>query len=384
MSRSSLTLSAAQAHRHGGHPIARILDKNDTEYNRVYLIKDMHAASASGSGLGGSKLVAPSRLFSESSSRQQSSEKWQTMPFVQQMFPKGLNFSKHESKQMDDDDRKSTNDDVDMFCSEDDDDEQDAKSDKESQVTGDETKSLSQPSQAIISLLPHEISLGRHLFMIPDTKSRQSLYLAGPSGSGKSTFAFNYAKWWQNDIGRGDGVIFIFSRLDEDPVLDQLVDYSSKRLKPIRILINDELVHDPIDPVEMSEMAAKKSGGKPALVIFDDIDTIKDDGQKRAVQKLRDDILETGRHQDIYVITTAHLLMNWKATMTSLNEAHVVVFFPHSTGRYQINRFLQQHCGLSIQQCRKVCNIESRWLAVYRHYPQYLMWETGVMLMSSI
>lgn len=199
--------------------------------------------------------------------------------------------------------------------------------------------------------------------MIPsDEAQRDNLFIAGPSGSGKSTYASEYIRLFKKLYP--DRNIIIFSRVDHDPALDIY--------NPTRIMINEELVDDPIDPVkELSN----------SLVIFDDIDTIKDKAQRNAVTALRDDILETGRHANIFVITTSHQLCNWKATKASLNEANSITFFPKSGARNQMIRCLKDYCGIEKKDVKRILDLPSRWVTILRRYPQTILYESGIFLL---
>ena len=66
------------------------------------------------------------------------------------------------------------------------------------------------------------------------------------------------------------------------------------------------------------------------------MDTISDDKLRKAVQKLRADLLETGRHGDVYVLSTSHIFRGGKVTAAALNESTAVVMYPKSGDVYHI------------------------------------------------
>ena len=66
--------------------------------------------------------------------------------------------------------------------------------------------------------------------------------------------------------------------------------------------------------------------------IFYDIDVIFDKKIREAVRNILNQILEIGRHFKIHCIVTSHFPTNGKDTRRSLNEAHTVTYFFHSTG----------------------------------------------------
>lgn len=198
---------------------------------------------------------------------------------------------------------------------------------------------------------------------LPNKATRDSLYIAGASGSGKSTYASFYIREYQKMFPKNR--IIVFSRVAMDPAFDTI-----KGLK--RFLIDDSLVEKPIEPKELTN----------SLVIFDDIDTIPDKKQNEAVRQLRDSILETGRHESIYVISTSHQLMNYKHTRTLLLEATSTTFFIKSGSAYHINRFLKEYCGLNKKQIQHILNLPSRWVTILKTYPQCVLYETGCYLLS--
>jgi hypothetical protein len=194
---------------------------------------------------------------------------------------------------------------------------------------------------------------------IPNPDTREVPYIAGPAGSGKSTYVCDYAQKFK----KNDWDIYLFSRLDEDKSLD--------KLKPTRIKIDNALIDDPIDVTK--EM---KNG---ALVIFDDVDTINDKKQRDAVYKLINDILEIGRHVDVYCAVTNHLINpnDKKFGRTILNECSSITFFPKSGSVYQIKYVLKNYFGFSNDQIRMILELPSRWITLHKSSPQCVLFEKG-------
>lgn len=188
-------------------------------------------------------------------------------------------------------------------------------------------------------------------------------YVAGPSGSGKSYYVGNYIEMFKKQHKNAN--VWIFSRVEEDKALDK---HDVKR-----ILLDDGILEDPIDPAELSK-------GKPTLVIFDDIDTIRDKDIRDEVLRLRDDVLETGRHDNITSISTNHLIMDYKKTRTLLNEVKFVTVFPKSGTSYHIKRLLKEYVGLEKAMIQKIMNLPSRWVTVYKVAPMLVLYERGCFL----
>jgi hypothetical protein len=196
--------------------------------------------------------------------------------------------------------------------------------------------------------------------VLPNINKRECLYIAGPSGSGKSTYASAYMEMYKLMYPKRK--LYIFSRVEKDETLD--------KLKPIRIKLDEELKNDPINPEEL----------KCSCVLFDDIDTIREKDIAKAVKDLRTDLLETGRHEDVNVISTSHQITNYKDTRVLLNEATAITFFPSSGSTYHITRFLKMYCGLDKRNIERALRLPSRWVTIYKTYPQYVVYEKGVYL----
>lgn len=220
-----------------------------------------------------------------------------------------------------------------------------------------------------------ENKLQRELFLdndnnkivpVPDIDTRECIYVSAPSGAGKSTYVADYAVQYKKLYPKNP--IYMFSRVPKDKSIDS-------KVKVKRIMINENLVNNPIEPDELTN----------SLVIFDDIDTIPDKKQKLAVVKIRTDLLQTGRHEDVYVASTTHQISNYRETRELLAESRAVTFFPGSGDTYHIEYFLRKYTGMKKQEdINKIIGLPSRWVTIYKTYPMYILHEQGVMLMNNV
>jgi hypothetical protein len=192
---------------------------------------------------------------------------------------------------------------------------------------------------------------------------RDVLYVAGASGSGKSTYISSYVAEYKRRFPKNK--VYIISRLDKDEALD--------KHNPIRILLDDDFIEDPVQPDELAD----------SLVVFDDTDTIKQKELQKAVNHLKNDILETGRHHRIFMCIVSHLLTNHGETKTVLNECTSVTFFPSSGSLRQITYMLESYIGLTKKDVKKITKMKSRAITVFKHYPQAIMAEHELHLLSS-
>jgi hypothetical protein len=108
-------------------------------------------------------------------------------------------------------------------------------------------------------------------------------------------------------------------------------------------------------------------------VIFDDIDAISDKKVKQAVMDFRSQILLTGRHYNISVLSTSHMICDYRATREQINESHFITFYPAGGANYHIKRFLKEYCGLKQNDITKILGLPSRWVTVHKNYPMYVL-----------
>jgi len=193
----------------------------------------------------------------------------------------------------------------------------------------------------------------------PDTE-RQILYITGASGSGKSTYTKNYIKQYKKMYPKRP--VYLFSALKEDESLDEI--------NPERIVIDDSLVEQPLLAEDF----------KDSCVIFDDTDCISNKKHREAVNNILGEILETGRHFNTTCILTFHLATGGRDTRRILNEAHSVVYFPHSGSNVGLKRLLQDYLGIDKKTMKEIKDSKSRWATIFRNYPNVIMTEKDIWL----
>lgn len=192
-----------------------------------------------------------------------------------------------------------------------------------------------------------------HIVPFPNIDEREVIYIAGKSGSGKSTYASQYIYNYLQCFPKNK--VYVFSRLKMSDVL--------KAMGCIEIPINENLTDIDIHK-DMED----------ALCLFDDIDTIRDKNLRDSVYAIQSDILETGRHRNIHIVITSHLINgnDKKKTRTVINEANKVTFFPRGGNQHGIKYFLQHYSGFSKKQIESIMNIPSRWITINQDYPSYI------------
>ncbi len=224
------------------------------------------------------------------------------------------------------------------------------------------TKLYSKLKPKLNNLIGKTLSL-RDGFIQPIKENmHQSILLFGRAGVGKSTFIRKFCK--ASRRRNPELTVVLFSKKDSDPSLDSM--------NPTRIPL-DEKLH--LDPIKVEEL-------KDCIVIFDDTEALADPKVDKAVHRLRDDLVNTGRQYGIIVISAVHSLLNHKRTREILQENTHLVYFPMGGCKNQIEGFMKRYVGLKGDTITKLLKIPSRWCMLRIAYPMCVLYETGVMMIT--
>lgn len=183
--------------------------------------------------------------------------------------------------------------------------------------------------------------------------------ISGPSLCGKSFFAWMIAEDYKRQFPKNP--IYLLSAVDRDPNLD--------KVKPTRIDCNEKIVDDPI---QLNEL-------KNSLVIFDDIDAFPNKDISKALNHLRDTIMTTGRHENIAVISTTHLLLEGDKSKKAITQAFTFVIFPSTGGEYHATELLKRYMGYKKDKIQQITSVLSRWVLINR-VPRYILHEKGAFM----
>lgn len=198
---------------------------------------------------------------------------------------------------------------------------------------------------------------------LPQFNQTERCYIAGPTGSGKSYYVSKYLEQLKKVFP--ERTIYIFSDVKEDPVLDKIGDI-------VRVNLDEDALDMP--PPSPEQLAN-------SICVFDDIDSIQNKKMYAMIQALRDSLLRRGRHENISVIVTSHLMSNYKDTRIILNECNSITFFPRSGASDAIRYTLKKYGAMNKQQIDEVLNLPSRWVTLNKHYPMYVLYEKGIYLL---
>lgn len=191
--------------------------------------------------------------------------------------------------------------------------------------------------------------------MLPGEEKREVIFIAGPEGAGKTTWARNYANQFRNSYPSSN--FWVISKT-EDTIINEL--------KPDRIKIDKDFVK-PISPHVF----------KDGLVMFDDVENVHDDKQRKAIEGTRDAIIEDGRHDNVFIMAVAHLSVSNKTTKTSLANSSMIVLFPNQGDNAHVRYTLDKYCGFDKKTITKCMKVKSHWIAVSKRAPVYVLHERG-------
>jgi hypothetical protein len=190
----------------------------------------------------------------------------------------------------------------------------------------------------------------------------QCIHVTGMSGCGKSHWTSVYIELYLSKYPNNS--VFIFSKKNADPCYDKFP-------QVMRIVLDETFL----------ELGDDSDDLRDALIIFDDIEQIKDDDIKKRVYKIKNAFCETGRSQNIFIISITHQSMNYKATRVDNNEMTACVVFPNSS-QFHSRKILEKYVGLSNENIDKILNLNTRWCFVNKVIPQCIITKKKVELIK--
>lgn len=176
----------------------------------------------------------------------------------------------------------------------------------------------------------------------PVIDGRLTAFIAGNPGAGKSYLAKELI-----NLLPPSSEILLFTALDEKDGNFQEF-YDEERIYKIRM--------EP-DNLERITLPAIRERCKNPILLFDDIDKIRDPRVSKLTFKILEDALANGRgHRnhdgkgDIHTIVTSHSLNDYLKTKYSLENSDFVCVFPQSTTYAQMKRLFEK-IGLDKKMC---------------------------------
>lgn len=205
---------------------------------------------------------------------------------------------------------------------------------------------------------------------IPCLESDQNdrIYICGPSGSGKSTYLNKYIENYHTI--NPDNNIYLYSALTEDNSIN------SKHVKRVDLnAMLPNITYELIDHMSIESFPYLNN----SLAVFDDTDSISNEILNEFIVKLKNCLLETGRHINCYIAITNHKISDYNKTKTVLNECSHITLFP-SSNKTNVMKYLTKTLMMTTELSRWITNLNSRWITICNKHPMYILWEHGCKL----
>ena len=106
-----------------------------------------------------------------------------------------------------------------------------------------------------------------------------------------------------------------------------------------------------------------------SLFVFDDINTIANEKQRKRMLEFKQTLTELGRSYSIDLISCTHMLLNYRATRDELNEITGLVFFPQTAIRQHITGYLTRYLRCSKEDISRIIELKSRWVYIILQTP---------------
>ena len=227
-----------------------------------------------------------------------------------------------------------------------------------------------QPDRRLELMMPYNLERGLRM------------YISGPPRSGKSHLIGQLIREYIRH--HPDRNIFMFSQVNSDRAIDEVIEDASRSLRWDRRLFT----RIDLKTIMETEINVDDFRGEyGSLCVFDDIDKITDKVLQKRVDGIKDAILATGRDHDyngtdIDLIVSNHSSLEHHRTKELLNQATYVVIFPKGTSDHHLRTVCMKYCGLNKAQVDKIVNTDSRYVIIHREMPLFVLEEKKVWLVK--
>ena len=209
-------------------------------------------------------------------------------------------------------------------------------------------------------------------------KERITMFIAGTQGCGKSYFISEFLDDYK--LAHPERPIRLFTGLKEkDKHFERHADKIMVPKMKAKYL-------ERIDLESMRYNSKKERVG--CLLIFDDVDRIRDKEVKDLVYKILYDALYNGRdhetqqgYADIDVVVTNHEINDYQNTKYILTECNYIVLYPYFTTAEQIERVLKK-IGVNKSLMKKIIEYQGRALIIHKTAPMYCITHSKIFLLK--
>ncbi len=219
-----------------------------------------------------------------------------------------------------------------------------------------------------------ELAQGESFQLIPSnlSKGRETLFIAGPTGCGKTKFAVEFMNLYLQIFQKRD--IIIFTPDPNDTSLASITDKDRSDIVDINLKDENSGKYRIIqEDVNINDF-------EKCLVFFDDIAIGEDDSLIKFMDKLRHKVIGVGRHKDVSVITSRHMVTDYRNTRNDLADTKYVVCFPLGGGRRVLDHYFSKYLMLSSELKAQIFSWNADWLVFHQKFPNFVLSNNKVLM----
>lgn len=212
---------------------------------------------------------------------------------------------------------------------------------------------------------------------LPFFKDRMTMFISGTPGAGKSYLAKQMIGLLPDNLN-----ILLFTALEEkDGNFDEL---NKDRLFKIK------MTPEVLSGITLKEIR-DRSKSPQTILLFDDVDKIRDPKVQSLTFAIMNDALANGRgHEkhdgkgDLHVLCTSHSTNDYAKTKYTFENSNYVALFPGSTPPLQMYRMFDK-LGLDKNLCKDMIQLarqqKIRSIIIHKVVPMYIIFGDKIMLL---
>ena len=211
----------------------------------------------------------------------------------------------------------------------------------------------------------------------PKFNDRMTMFIAGTPGAGKSYLAKQMINLLPKDLP-----ILLFTALEEND--GNFDDLGKDRI--FKVKMKPEV----LSKISLSEIR-ERSKSPQVILLFDDVDKIRDRKVQNLTFAIMNDALANGRgHEkhdgkgDLHVICTSHSANDYQKTKYTFENSNYVALFPGTTPPLQMHRMFDK-LGLDKDLCQDLIKMarmqKIRSIIIHKVVPMYMIFGNRIMLL---
>ena len=211
----------------------------------------------------------------------------------------------------------------------------------------------------------------------PNFSDRMTMFIAGTPGAGKSYLAKQMINLLPKNLE-----ILLFTALEEED--GNFSELGKDRIYKIK------MTPENLTKITLKEIR-ERAKARQIILLFDDVDKIRDPKVQNHVFAIMNDALANGRgHEkhdgdhDIHVLCTSHSLNDYQKTKYTFENSNYVALFPGTTPPLQMYRMFDK-LGLDKKLCYKMIKLgrkqQIRSVIIHKVVPMYMIYGNKIMLL---